>query len=54
MSLQSVRAFLAHRAPDIEVVELDASIATVALAAEALGVAPVRSPRLYRCGRATT
>lgn len=40
MSLQSVKTFLAHHAPDIEVRELDSSTATVALAAEALGVAP--------------
>ena len=40
MSLSSVREFLAARAPDIEVFELAASTATVALAAETLGVAP--------------
>jgi prolyl-tRNA editing enzyme YbaK/EbsC (Cys-tRNA(Pro) deacylase) len=40
MSLESVRAFLAERAPDIRVVETDGSSATVALAAEAHGVAP--------------
>ncbi|OZI31113.1 cys-tRNA(pro)/cys-tRNA(cys) deacylase [Bordetella genomosp. 10] len=39
MSLQSVQAFLAEHAPDIEVTEMDASLATVALAAQALGVA---------------
>ena len=33
MSLESVRAFLAIRAPDIAIVELDGSTATVALAA---------------------
>ena len=38
MSLQSVRIFLAQYAPDLDVVELDASTATVALAAKALGV----------------
>ncbi len=38
MSLQSVRTFFAEHAPDIDVVELDASTATVALAAQALGV----------------
>ncbi|HGH4624791.1 TPA: YbaK/EbsC family protein [Enterobacter hormaechei] len=38
MSLQSVRAFFAHHAADIEVFELDDSTATVALAAQALGV----------------
>jgi prolyl-tRNA editing enzyme YbaK/EbsC (Cys-tRNA(Pro) deacylase) len=40
MSLSSVREFLAARAPDIEVFELAASTATVALAADALGVEP--------------
>jgi prolyl-tRNA editing enzyme YbaK/EbsC (Cys-tRNA(Pro) deacylase) len=40
MSLDSVRAFLAERAPDIRVVETDGSSATVALAAEAHGVTP--------------
>lgn len=39
MSLQSVKAFLAEHAPDVAVVELDTSTATVALAARALGVA---------------
>lgn len=39
MSLQSVKSFFVQHAPDIKVVELDASTATVALAAEALGVA---------------
>jgi prolyl-tRNA editing enzyme YbaK/EbsC (Cys-tRNA(Pro) deacylase) len=40
MSLSSVRGFFAVKAPDIEVFELAASTATVALAAEALDVAP--------------
>lgn len=40
MSLESVRAFFAAYAPDIEVIELDTSTATVALAAEGHGVAP--------------
>lgn len=39
MSLQSVVAFLATHAPDVEVVELETSTATVALAAAAHGVA---------------
>ena len=39
MSLQSVRAFLAEHAPDIEILEAATSTATVALAAEAHGVA---------------
>jgi len=42
MSLESVRAFLAAHAPDIEVVVTEASSATVALAAEAHGVAPAQ------------
>lgn len=40
MSLASVRAFLAEKAPDIAILELGTSTATVALAAEAHGVAP--------------
>ena len=40
MSLESVRAFLAEKAPDITIVELESSSATVALAAEGHGVAP--------------
>ncbi len=42
MSLASVKAFLAAQAPDIHVIELAASTATVALAAEAHGVEPGR------------
>ncbi len=42
MSLHSVKAFLAEHAPDIHVIELVASTATVALAAEAHGVEPGR------------
>jgi prolyl-tRNA editing enzyme YbaK/EbsC (Cys-tRNA(Pro) deacylase) len=42
VSLDSVRVFLATKAPDIEIVELPASTATVALAAEAHGVEPGR------------
>jgi prolyl-tRNA editing enzyme YbaK/EbsC (Cys-tRNA(Pro) deacylase) len=42
MSLASVRAFLAERAPDIEILEATTSTATVALAAEAHGVEPAR------------
>jgi prolyl-tRNA editing enzyme YbaK/EbsC (Cys-tRNA(Pro) deacylase) len=42
MSLDSVKAFLATRAPDIAVIELPASTATVTLAAEAHGVEPGR------------
>ena len=40
MSLESVRAFFAERAPDVGVILLDVSTATVALAAAAHGVAP--------------
>lgn len=40
MSLESVRAFLAQHAPDIEVLEASTSTATVALAAAAHGVRP--------------
>ena len=42
MSLESVRAFLAMRAPDIAIVELDGSTATVALAAAGHGVEPAQ------------
>jgi prolyl-tRNA editing enzyme YbaK/EbsC (Cys-tRNA(Pro) deacylase) len=40
MSLESVKAFFATNAPDIQVIETTVSTATVALAAEAHGVAP--------------
>lgn len=40
MSLSSVQAFFATHAPDINVIETEASSATVALAAEAHGVEP--------------
>ena len=42
MSLESVRAFFAEKAPDIVVIESPISSATVALAAEAYGVEPAR------------
>ena len=42
MSLESVRAFFAEKAPDISVIESSQSSATVALAAEAHGVEPGR------------
>lgn len=42
MSLASVRAFFAEKAPDIHVIESTMSSATVALAAEAYGVEPAR------------
>ena len=42
MSLQSVRAFLAEHAPDIEIIEKPTSTATVLEAAQAHGVAPAQ------------
>jgi len=42
MSAESVRAWLAEHAPDLPIIEVTASTATVALAAEALGVEPGR------------
>ena len=42
MSLESVRAFFAEKAPDITVIVSDQSSATVVLAAEAHGVEPAR------------
>jgi prolyl-tRNA editing enzyme YbaK/EbsC (Cys-tRNA(Pro) deacylase) len=40
MSFESVRAWLAEHAPDLRLIEAHASTATVAEAAETLGVAP--------------
>jgi prolyl-tRNA editing enzyme YbaK/EbsC (Cys-tRNA(Pro) deacylase) len=42
MSLESVRAFFATHAPDIEIIVTEASSATVQLAAEAHGVEPAQ------------
>ncbi len=42
MSLESVRADLAVRAPDLPIIEVEHSTATVAEAAQALGVEPAR------------
>jgi len=42
MSIESVRAFFAEKAPDIAVIESSVSSATVALAAQAYGVEPGR------------
>jgi len=42
MSLESVRAWLAANAPDLPLIEVKESTATVAEAAAALGVAPAR------------
>lgn len=40
MSAESVRAWLAEHAPDLELIEVEESTATVATAASALGVLP--------------
>ncbi|MCA0247401.1 MAG: YbaK/EbsC family protein [Proteobacteria bacterium] len=42
MSIETVRAFFAAHAPDISIVELDASTATVEMAAKGHGVAPAQ------------
>jgi len=42
MTVEAVRAFLARHAPDLEVVELEGSTATVELAARGHGVAPAQ------------
>ena len=42
MSLESVRAFFAAKAPDIHIIELTESTATVELAARGHGVAPAQ------------
>lgn len=42
MSLESARAWLAEHAPDLAIIETAKSTATVAEAAQALGVAPAR------------
>ena len=42
MSLESVKAWLAAYAPDLRLIEVEASTATVAAAADALGVEPGR------------
>ena len=42
MTVESVRAFLAEKAPDIGIVELEASTATVEMAAKGHGVAPAQ------------
>jgi len=42
MSVETVRAFFAAHAPDISTVELDASTATVEMAARGHGVAPAQ------------
>jgi prolyl-tRNA editing enzyme YbaK/EbsC (Cys-tRNA(Pro) deacylase) len=45
MTVESVRAFLATHAPEIEILELEASTATVELAAKGHGVAPAQSAK---------
>lgn len=42
MSLESVRAWLAEHAPELPLIEVEESTATVAEAAQALGVEPAR------------
>jgi prolyl-tRNA editing enzyme YbaK/EbsC (Cys-tRNA(Pro) deacylase) len=42
MTLESVRAYLSLRAPDVNIIETESSSATVALAAEAHGVSPAQ------------
>jgi prolyl-tRNA editing enzyme YbaK/EbsC (Cys-tRNA(Pro) deacylase) len=42
MTLESVRAWLSIHAPDLPIIEVEASTATVDLAAQALGVEPGR------------
>ena len=42
MGVEAVRAWLAGKAPDLRLIEVEASTATVAEAAEALGVVPGR------------
>jgi prolyl-tRNA editing enzyme YbaK/EbsC (Cys-tRNA(Pro) deacylase) len=42
MTVETVRAFLAEKAPDIAIVELEASTATVEMAARGHGVAPAQ------------
>jgi prolyl-tRNA editing enzyme YbaK/EbsC (Cys-tRNA(Pro) deacylase) len=42
VSAQSVRAWIERHAPDLEIITVEASTATVAEAAEALGVAPAQ------------
>lgn len=47
MSLQSVQQFFAEHAPDIEIIELNQSTATVALAAAGTTLNPAKLPK--RC-----
>ena len=45
MSLEAVRAYFQDRAPDIEIIETEASSSTVELAAKAHRVEPGQLPR---------
>jgi hypothetical protein len=49
MSLASVRAFFAEKAPDIAVIESSMSSATVALAPKPMALSRRGSPRRFRC-----
>ena len=49
MSLESVRAFLAQTAPDIEIIEMQTSTATVTRRRKRMASAPRRSQRHCRC-----
>jgi prolyl-tRNA editing enzyme YbaK/EbsC (Cys-tRNA(Pro) deacylase) len=55
MSFESVRAWLAANAPDLRLIEVEQSTATVIEAAAALGVAPARIAKTLavRAGEAT-
>jgi prolyl-tRNA editing enzyme YbaK/EbsC (Cys-tRNA(Pro) deacylase) len=55
MSLESVRRWLAAHAPDLQLIEVAQSTATVAAAAEALGVEPSRIAKTLaiRAGKET-
>ena len=50
MALEDVRAFLAQHAPDIAIIDQNASTATVAEAAETLGVEPGRIAKTLSVG----
>lgn len=48
MSLQSVQQFFADNAPDVEIIELSQSTATVAPLLQRITLNRVKSPRRYR------
>ena len=54
MSLESVRAWLAEHAPDLELIEVAQSTATVETAARALGVEPARIAKTLAVRAGTT